>query len=358
MLKRNFFFLMAAMLSFAVSASSQGRVYTIPQTQQAALATNVQCTGTNQDFVVANIGQTQHFVVVAAGSGGALIPPTIRVAILGIDAFGNAVQISDTGYFASSPSLLTGSGYYPKVIVRVSCTATQLFSLTYSGTSSTSIVAVGNQLDTSLSKPLLTGGLAGSSFTTLIASPTGNASGILSFQYVGGTGPANSTLAVACTDAGGVLELYSIPQTPFTVSTAIGIQNWFIPSLPCTSVRVVYTAGGASVNTVSIYYRFISTGFSNNTLGGYTHITGTTATAVKANGGVLLGVNVNTSAAGTVSIFDLPTASCTMTPSTNIVAVLTIGATDPPHATPFNVTMQNGICVKASATMDLTIEYQ
>jgi len=69
---------------------------------------------------------------------------------------------------------------------------------------------------------------------------------------------------------------------------------------------------------------------------------------------------VGTSAAGTISLFDLVPASCTATPATNVVSVITefASATPPPPAYLYDVLFQNGICVKASAAMDITVGYQ
>jgi hypothetical protein len=72
-----------------------------------------------------------------------------------------------------------------------------------------------------------------------------------------------------------------------------------------------------------------------------------------------MAVTVNTPAAGTISIFDLATAACTGTPSTNTIAVITATSTAPVGAMEYNVYAQNGICVKASsASIDFTVSYQ
>jgi hypothetical protein len=92
-------------------------------------------------------------------------------------------------------------------------------------------------------------------------------------------------------------------------------------------------------------------------IGEQVHITGTAATAVKASSGILVRLIIGTGAAGTVSIFDLASASCTATPSTNTVSVITAAATTIQSAE-FDTHFLNGICVKASAAMDLTAVYQ
>ena len=90
----------------------------------------------------------------------------------------------------------------------------------------------------------------------------------------------------------------------------------------------------------------------------YSHIPNTTATAVKGSSARLVAIAVNTPASGTVSIFDLASGSCTGTPSTNTIAVLTVGSTNAPNSVMYNLQASNGLCVKASATMDITVIYQ
>jgi len=92
--------------------------------------------------------------------------------------------------------------------------------------------------------------------------------------------------------------------------------------------------------------------------GEFTHIADTTAHAVRNNEGQLKSIIIGTPAAGTVSVFDLASASCTGTPSTNIVSVITVTSTPPPQAIAINAHLHNGICVQASAAMDVTVVRQ
>jgi hypothetical protein len=82
-------------------------------------------------------------------------------------------------------------------------------------------------------------------------------------------------------------------------------------------------------------------------------------TAVKATAGTLRRITVTTEvASATIKLFDLASASCTGTPSTNPKAVLTLPAT---IANPFTVEFQqpftNGICVLTSGATNLTVIY-
>lgn len=82
-------------------------------------------------------------------------------------------------------------------------------------------------------------------------------------------------------------------------------------------------------------------------------------TAVKATAGTLRRITVTTEVvSATIKLFDLASASCTGTPSTNPKAVLTLPAT---VANPFTVEFQqsfaNGICVLTSGATNLTVIY-
>jgi hypothetical protein len=87
----------------------------------------------------------------------------------------------------------------------------------------------------------------------------------------------------------------------------------------------------------------------------YVHITGTSATAVPGNS--IIQISVNTPAPGTIGVFDLDAGSCTGSPSTNTIGIITT-TTSPGQTASFNASVHNGICVKASAAMDLTVVYQ
>jgi hypothetical protein len=93
-------------------------------------------------------------------------------------------------------------------------------------------------------------------------------------------------------------------------------------------------------------------------IGEYAHLNTANATSVKGTTGILLDVIVNTSAAGTLGIYDLSAANCTGTPSTNIVATLTILASSPPVSIHYGAHLLNGICLKSSVTAESTVVYQ
>lgn len=337
-------------------ARAQFLGYTSPQTTQVTLANGLACTGGPQTFTTGttpgfdNLGQTQHYATIVPANGAAT---TAKFEIDGIDALGNVTRISDQGFMNSSinPITLSGSGYFPRISVVVTCTPNSgTFTLTYSGTSSTSNLNVGGYLLAQLDKVLAVLSPANTNLTASIQSPFGTLAGTLAFNYTG-SGPAGSTITVTCN---GTLSLYATTQV-FTLATA-GTPQFFPVNLGnCTFAGIAYTSGGATGVGFSMEFIFSPPGVSPpNT---YTHIVGTTATVVKDGSGTLHGIVVGTSAAGTISIFDLGSAACTGTPVTNVVSVITefASATPPPPPYLFDVHFGNGICLKASAAMDITV---
>jgi hypothetical protein len=335
------------------SARAQFIGFSSPQSVQTTLATNQACTGSLQTFTVPNLGQTQHFVQVVSANLG-----TMQVEIDGQVAGPNLYRISDvlklpsiTGVTSGS---LTGSGYFPLTAVLVTCTGSGTFQLTYSGTSSTSTPNVGSYQIGQINKLLANVVTAAANATSNFQTPFGNAYGEITFIFLG-TGPSGSTLTMQCQ---GSQEQTNFQQVFPLVTTNLALQTFYVAPQTCPFAIVTYTAGGASANNYTLEYVFSQPGFGAANLASYAHITGTTATAVKATPGIFLSLNVNTAAAGTVSVFDLATAACTATPSTNTVAVVTVNATDPAYTKEFNIPLLNGIFVKASVAMDLTVGYQ
>lgn len=363
-MKKNwkFFTLLAVALCGCALCPSPARAqfigFTSPQTVQQLLANQVACTGAAQDFTISNLGQTEHsFTVLTGGSISSFV-----AIVYGVDVLGNLTQISDAAWAATGslvPTTIVGIGYYPNVKIRVLCSGIppgpSVFTISYSGVTSTPTFNVGSQLKTQLYKSLFSGLGAGASASAVFLTPFGNSGSTVTFSYQGGAGPANSTLSFSCPET---LNTVAIAGSPYALDTAAGPQVFSIPALPCSTIEVDYAAGGANANTFNLVQQFSEPGTFSEQLGVPTHITGTTATVIKNGGGILTSLNVNTAAAGTVSVFDLASAACTGTPSTNVVAVITVNATDPAYSKILNTGFRRGICVKASAVMDLTVAAQ
>lgn len=335
-------------------AQAQAPVSIIP-TQQTLAPAGTACTGSAQTFTVQNRNQTQHYAYVAP-----TLVTNLQMVIQGLNPPNAGVfTISDLSTNPTSAvgnsAALTGSGYFPIIQVVVTCSpaVTGTFALSYSGAQATPNVNVGSYLISQVDKALSLGANANTSYSAnFFTSPFGNSYGRLTFEYVG-AGPSGSTLTVQCQNQTGL----GPPIYTFSLATTTLItQSFVVPPGDCPTVSVSYTSGGASSSTYNFDYVFIQPGQSIPN--GYTHITGTTATVVKAGPGVVHTVVVGTPAAGTISLFDLASGSCTGTPATNVVSVITATTTFPAAPEIYDVLFQNGICVKASAAMDITVSSQ
>jgi hypothetical protein len=348
-----------AVLLLALPAAAQFIGYTSPQTVTSVPYNNMTCTQAlaASPVVIPNVGQTFHTATLTSGALGAT---GISYSILGSYDGTVVFNISDVGTGTDASTGLTGvtaSGYYPVVLVVVkTCTpASQTITIKYSGTSAAAGPLGGALLVGQLVKNISNGLTAGSSASLTVNSPFGSSAGILYFSY-SGSGPASSTLTVQCASN----QSISVPifTSPSLVTTSGVLQRFIVPPTSCYSITVGYNSGGASSATFSLDYELSTPGTAPLAYQ-YSHIAATTATAVKAVSGFVHTVTVNTSAAGTVSIFDLAAASCTGTPSTNTVAVITTpSATTGLASYTFDVNTLNGICVQESAgSMDVTVSY-
>jgi hypothetical protein len=354
-LKKRLAKLMACIL-FALVASTaraQAPVSIVP-TQQTLAPAGTACTGSAQTFTVQNRNQTQHYAYVAP-----TLITNLTMKIQGVDAIGDVYTISDllgtaTSAVGGSQALL-GSGYFPTVQVVITCfpATTGTFELSYAGAQATTNVNVGSYLVSQVDKALGLAAPAGTNFSAnFFTPPFANSFGILTLEYTG-AGPAGSTLTVQCQNQTGL----GPGAWTFTLATTtLALQSFPVPASNCPTVSVSYNAGTTSSSTYNLDYSFITPGAAQPQL--YTHITGTTATVVKAGPGVVHTVVVGTPAAGTISLFDLASGSCTGTPATNVVSVITATTTFPAAPAIYDVLFNNGICVKASATMDITVSSQ
>lgn len=345
-----------AMFLFTPEQSLAQTPVTIQPSQQVLAPAGTACVGTPQTFAVNNRNQAYHSATLVFS--GAVISASLQIQ--GVDSAGNAFIISPTvqpsATFGGISAVVNASGYYPKINVLVSCPSagSPTFTLTYAG-SSVPIAVQGGVSFLSLIDQQMFTAAAGSSNqnSSTFETPFGNSSGIIRFSYASSAVSGSSVGVFCSTVTGGVTSQFIFP-----VANTTSLQSFKVPPSTCPNFGVTYVSGGAAGN-ISLEYVFDAPGDAvNTTLGSYTHVTGTTATSVKATNGTLLGINLNTSAAGTISVFDLALASCTGTPSTNTVAVLTIAATENARAIPFNVALLNGICIKASVAMDFTVSSQ
>jgi hypothetical protein len=334
--------------------AAQIPTYTTPQTVTAVLApAGTFCTGSPQIFAQGsipgfqNIGQTQHYVYFTPAS-----VTTSSVTLEGLDTAGNVYKLAPDQVGSPGNLAVTGSGYFPKIQVVVTCSPnTGSFTLGYTGTSATSNQIAGAYLAAQIEQALAT--LAPANATLNLpgaASPFGSSQGILYFKYGGAGGPSGSAITIECRDWESGTD-YSVQN--FTPATVLTLQAFPLAALPCPQYVASYNSGGASAGNFTWWYIFQQSVASPSA---FSHITGTTATLVKNGNGVLDNVVIGTGAAGTISFFDLGPAACTGTPATNVVSVITATTTTPPPV-PFGAEFLQGICVKASVAMDLTVNY-
>lgn len=342
---------------FSASACrAQVPTYVSPQTvTQTLAASGTACTGTAQTFPVNNLGQTQHYAYIRTNSAIS----NVIMLIQGVDPAGNVYLISDTATtaipIAGGNSSLLGSGYFSKVQVVVTClpATTGTFTLNYTGTSATSNQVVGSYLIAQQDKTLSSAASAGATYNAIFQTPFGSSHGTLFFQYTG-AGPAGSTLNVTCQTQNGT----GPGQFQFALATTTATEQTFtLPDQACPNITVQYTSGGPSGATYLFDYVFQPPGISISP--NYSHVTTTTATAIKAGSGIVKSLVVGTPVTGTITLFDLVPGSCTGTPASNVVTVINEAAANPPAAIDLAGAQFNfGICAKASVAGDYTVIFQ
>lgn len=248
--------LAATIFVLALPALSRAQFigYTTPQSVQQTLANGASCTGAAQSFVIMNLGQTVHQIYVTPNAG-----VTSMIAVLqGIDTIGQIANVSNWTLPAglSGAQLLTATGYYPVLQLNVTCNTGGTFKATYSGSSSYTPFGNGAELATAYSKNIASQASAGSSLIASFTSPNGNMGGFLAFQFIGGAGPASSTLTVSCTQTA-----MNTASQVFNLATPVTLQIFPVPNAPCPNITVQYTAGGASAVTYQLSYLLADAGF-------------------------------------------------------------------------------------------------
>jgi hypothetical protein len=352
------FVLALALVGCAAPRRVQGQFigFVSLQTTQQTLATNAVCTGGIQQFPVSNLGQTHHYLSITTNSSVVQLSAEID----GTDKQSNIYRISDVlilgGTTLTRTGTLEGRGYFPVIFIQVTCSpGTGTFTLSYSGDGTTSNGTPGSYLTSQIDKIAFSGAPGNASLNGNFQTPFGTSGGEVRFQYLGSSA-AGGTLQILCTTANGSLVGQTIPLTA-ALANNVALQSFQVADFACPFIQVAYANSG-SAGTVVAEYIFSVPGKTLIPAYQFTHVTGTTATVAKAYSGFLHALTVNTSAAGTISIFDLAAASCTGTPSTNTVAVITAIAASPPENLLYDVNLLNGLCVKASVAMDFTVSSQ
>lgn len=92
--------------------------------------------------------------------------------------------------------------------------------------------------------------------------------------------------------------------------------------------------------------------------GSYHELSSAATTTIKATGGILYKIVVNTPASETVTIYDVASASCSGTPGSGKLASITLTTSVPPGAIVYDLKTANGICVVTSSTADITVVFE
>src|SRR5579885_3413760 len=235
--------------------------YTSPQTVQQTLTSGTACTpGVVQTFLVPNLGQTEHSATIKFSG----VPPTLlSMEFDAVDNQGNQFPISDSqqGIPVATTGEIQASGYYPQVLVVVTCEPnTATYTINYSGTSSTPILISGSAQQTQQSKLLAQGLDATQSFSKTFRTPFGSSSGYAVFSYSPVDGPSGSTLAIGCIDGFGI----EIQTTTFDLVATAGLtQSFPVGAMPCNSMAIRYTPGGGP--TVEMLEKASSSLMAKNT---------------------------------------------------------------------------------------------
>lgn len=303
---------------------------------------------------IPNLGQSIHYVTVRV-SATANFRLTLEGSNDGSAWFAMAESSSDSGLNGASPGFsgffASGSFNAYRLNLQVG-TISGTMQVWYSGTS-VSTGAPGGDFNASAAYRRILA-LAPNSALTLTAitktiyPPAGNTAGTVYFKFVANPCATGSLLVSAGSDTQHLSTLATIIPANNT-----NLQTFLLPASNAPVVTFGYTQCGTETYDTFMVFSPQGGGAPTNT---FTHVTTTTATSAKGTAGFLHTVNVNTAAAGTVSIFDLATAACTGTPATNIVAVITVPAATnglPPFL--YDVNLVNGICVKSSVAMDYTV---
>jgi hypothetical protein len=240
------------------SARGQFIGYTSPQTDaETVVNTGAFSCATNElDFPVKNLGQAVHYVAYT----GSFAPGIgLSVGVQGSMDGTTWLPISDVATNLSIGAVV-GFGYYPIVRVQVKCTGggTIPLRVNYSGTSVSSPVTAGIN-DFGAYQKLLwdqTNSGAGQA-GEVTPTPYGNTSGVIFITYLGGAGPAGSTIALQCIVPGGTITVLA----PTAIATTSGLtQSFVVPAVPCTDAIAQYAPGGAGVGLLAGSYLFAKPG--------------------------------------------------------------------------------------------------
>jgi hypothetical protein len=267
---RPFAWFLQIVLLLPAPALAQFIGFTSPQTVTQTLGKAHQpCTdptpgfpgGQEQTFDVQNLGQTEHYLKVAADNGNAV---HFSVRIVGVDITGIGVNISDQLEMAGAQftGSLFASGWFPKVQVIVACApSTATYTLTYSGTWGTPTPTAGSFFQSRIDRQLWHGVTGVNSLSLPTIPPFGSSAGVAFVQFLSAP-VSGSTLAVQCENQSG--SWIVVVLSPTTIAGTTTLQEFQVPNFPCPLMAVNFLpGGGATTSSVSLAFAFGAPGFSD-----------------------------------------------------------------------------------------------
>lgn len=351
-------FVLAAAFAAVSPCWAQTQVSTRPIVQQQTLASAVSCTSSPKTFLINNNAQSFHYITyMTTGS-----PTSLTLFIQATSDGTHFFQISDTATDPASGQI-TAYGYFPLVNVSVACVGGTAPTVTidYSGTPQSASQTY-TQLDSGIYQKVISQGASTATTTsTTFLTPYGSSAGWLVAQAsTGGGFGAGGTLTVSYSDQCNNTSFISNVALagPFTLTNSTTPQAFAVPPFPTCGVVVAYAHGSGFGGTYSAEYNFSKPGAAlvpNQVR----HILTAATTSVKSGPGSLHSIVVNTTVASeTITVFDLATAACTATPTTNTRAAITLSATsDVPLPLIYDMQISQGLCILTSSTADLSVMF-
>ena len=249
-----------ALLVLAAIAHGQTVVSNVPQSVQMRIFNAVntaQCGNVTQ-----NIGQNVHMVSIRVDAGAARVRLQLEASNDGTNFF--PISAQDATVFtqispgASNVGAVYGFGFFPVLRACILefniAAAAPTLTAHYSGTSSTQRPEGQFNPAQNNYRTMAFAADAATSITRSVVAPFGNTAGILTFEPSAALPAGTCTLQV--TAVYGVNTGLSV--LPLTNLATTGVQHFFIPAHPATSVSVEYTNCGATAVTYSLSYVFFA----------------------------------------------------------------------------------------------------
>ena len=360
------FAFLVVLLSTLTACPAYAQLSTFPVTAAAIVANGVACPVNPSTPLVAllpNVSSGSQYLV-SYTTGGS--PTAVFLVVQGsnVGAAGPFFQMSDT---ATDPvnGLINGQSYFPYVQVSVYCTGgtSPTITISFAGTSSPNTQSF-SQVDSGNYRKVVTNGAAANAnITESFDTPYGNSAGWIVVQTPSGASGNSGTVSVSYNDQCNTTSFVSTFTLagPFALTVNSAPIAFAVPPFPTCAVTVTYNHGAISTGVVAIEYDFIKPGGAPPPAQ-TVHINTAATTSAKGGPGSLDAISINTPVGGeTIEVFDLPAASCTSTPTTNVRALITIPATAPPPWTqtfgPTGMQISLGVCILTSSTADLSVQF-